>query len=182
MSWLHTRSWQTILPTISTHANKATRPTVVAEKAKWTDTRPSIWAEKATERERARWNEMQKTDRTEAATSDEEDWTYISEGAQAEGLYEEIIPEENTEPRFEDLQHKDMNQQGMLAQVLFAEHKGSADCQEVVTKVLQRLDWKGQEINAVIKSWKKEGMLDIARKNKSTVWVKHDDKWVAAPF
>ena len=67
-SWLSTRSWQTILPTISTHTNKATRPAGAAEKAVWTDTRSSIWAQKAT------WNDMHRTGWNEAATSDEEDW------------------------------------------------------------------------------------------------------------
>ena len=75
-SWLPTRSWQTILPTISTHTYQATKPVGAMGKPGWKDTRSSMWAQKATAGEKKRWNEMHYPGWNEAVTSDEEDWQW----------------------------------------------------------------------------------------------------------
>lgn len=193
------------------------------------DTRPAIWAKKATEQEKQRWREMQRTDRSEAATSEEEEWTYILDGAEAES---DSIKNENAIPKdadgeclldgaeaedvsigerlrmIEELEQQlrqehivrlllkfaeDPNAKDMekdidtmklrfcdIIQLLSTEQQGSTVNQEIVMKVLRKLEWKEEEIEMSIQSWKKEGRLQAALKNKSMIWVKTDDQWKEA--
>ena len=171
---------------------------------------------------------MQRKDRNGAATSDEGEWTYTLDGAEAEG---NSIKNETTSPKdaewdmlddtaagdvsigeklkviegmeqqlrqehiaellrkfAEDPNAKDMEKDidtmklrfYDIIQLLSTEQQGSTVNQEIVMKVLRKLDWKEEEIKMSIKSWKKEGRLQAALKNKSMIWVKTDNQWKKA--
>ena len=84
-NWVLMRHWQTILPTISSHTHKATRPSRVTTKESWKDTRPALWVNHDTGQEKQRWTGGQRKERNETATPVEEEWDYILDGAAAEG-------------------------------------------------------------------------------------------------
>ena len=67
-----------------------------------------------------------------------------------------------------------------IIQLLVNETNESTIYQEIVTNVLQKLDWEEEEIKIFIKSWRKEWKLQAYLKDQETVWVHMNDQWKEA--
>ena len=104
-TWLPTRHWQTILPTISPHTHKATRPSRENTKENRKDTKPASWANHDTGQEKQWWKGGQ------AATPVEEEWDYILDGAAAEGdsAKDKTVPRQEADWQWYGLTDEDLN-------------------------------------------------------------------------
>ena len=104
-TWLPMRHWQTILPTISPHTHKATRPSRENTKESRKDTKPASWAHHDTGQEKQQWTGGQ------AATPVEEEWDYILDGAAAEGnsVKDKTVPRQEADWKWYGLTDEDLN-------------------------------------------------------------------------
>ena len=104
-TWLPMQHWQTILPTISPHTHKATRPSRENTKESRKDTKPASWAHHDTGQEKQQWTGGQ------AATPVEEEWDYILDGAAAEGnsVKDKTVPRQEADWQWYGLTDEDLN-------------------------------------------------------------------------